>query len=184
MSVLLGKGDGSFDLPVPYEVQAGTLAINHGDFNGDGKLDLIVSDVNGSFEVLPGNGKGGFGAPIETTKYASGAPILIADFNGDGKLDVANGPYVVFGNGKGKFENAEKISGSENESSSDPHFDLSSDNSEFWSATPVGRLQKNLLRTSWWEAIMTSRPVQSSGFLVSANQFSQWELLHGESRIS
>src|SRR2546430_2393690 len=58
-----------------------------GDFNGDGKPDLAVSDIiGGGFLVLLGNGDGTF-HPANTNGVAQYYSFAVADFNGDGKLD-------------------------------------------------------------------------------------------------
>ena len=44
VSVLLGKGDGTFQPQVTYAVGSNPGAIVAGDFNGDGRTDLVVSD--------------------------------------------------------------------------------------------------------------------------------------------
>jgi hypothetical protein len=81
------------------------------DFNGDGKLDLAVTDSTGVW-ILLGNGDGTFQNPVS---YAAGPypdSIAIADFNGDGKPDIVVGDNgrnrysvsVLLGNGDGTFQ--------------------------------------------------------------------------------
>jgi hypothetical protein len=82
-----------------------------GDFNGDGKLDLLVSVVNsvaGGFPVLeyPGNGDGTFGTPstvVPSGMAGRGGSAVVGDFNGDGKLDFAYFSQVASGFGIGHF---------------------------------------------------------------------------------
>ena len=62
-----------------------------GDFNGDGILDLAVTNYSGSIlALLLGNGSGGLNA---ATVYSSGGSqpwaAAAGDFNDDGKLDLA-----------------------------------------------------------------------------------------------
>ena len=81
VTILIGNGDGSFQAPQTYLVEAGQLGL--GDFNGDGHLDIVTS----SGFILLGNGDGTF-QPAQS--YGpTGSSIAIADFNGDGELDVA-----------------------------------------------------------------------------------------------
>ena len=62
VSILLGNGDGTFQAHVSYPGGALPLGITNGDFNGDGKLDLAVTEWFGSSTVaiLLGNGDGSF----------------------------------------------------------------------------------------------------------------------------
>jgi hypothetical protein len=65
-----------------------------GDYNGDGNLDIVVSDrTAGEAFLLPGNGNGTFGTKVTFTTASGSFGVATADFNGDGALDlaVANG---------------------------------------------------------------------------------------------
>jgi hypothetical protein len=108
--ILLGKGDSTFERPLPYGV-AGPLAA--GDLNGDGRPDLAIKKDAGSVSVLFGNGDGSF-QPEAKFAAASGlgGGVVIADFNGDAKPDLAVGGYIwggggfsiLLGNGDGTFQ--------------------------------------------------------------------------------
>ena len=88
------------------------LAVVAGDFNRDGKLDLVVANSgSNNASVLLGNGDGTF---LDATSYGVGSTptsLAVADFNRDGKLDLAmttssNSVMVLLGNGDGTFQNA------------------------------------------------------------------------------
>ena len=89
VSLLLGKGDGTFQSAVSYLTGNDPFAVVAADFNHDGVLDLafINGDVN-RVSVLLGNGNGIF--PSHTDYRCGNAPIAVAvgDFNGDGWLDI------------------------------------------------------------------------------------------------
>ncbi|HEX8916038.1 MAG TPA: VCBS repeat-containing protein [Humisphaera sp.] len=62
------------------------------DFDGDGKLDLAVTDAfNGVVRVLRGNGDGTFAAAQEFDAGVSPEALAAGDFNKDGKADLAVG---------------------------------------------------------------------------------------------
>jgi Bacterial Ig-like domain (group 3)/FG-GAP-like repeat len=82
-----------------YSADAEAIAV--GDFNGDGKADLVVP---GSNLVFLGNGDGTFQTPLNFP--GSGGAVVVGDFNGDGKADLAVGGSVLLGNGNGSFQPA------------------------------------------------------------------------------
>jgi hypothetical protein len=86
VGVLLGNGDGTFRVPVTYAAIANLDSVTANDFNGDGKLDLLVSGSN-SVGLMLGNGDGSFQSPT-TYLVGGGGLVGVADLNGDGKPDV------------------------------------------------------------------------------------------------
>lgn len=104
-----GNGDGTFadgiTQPGPYIQSMNDIAI--GDFNGDGKTDVLESSYE-SQRLATGNGDGSFNAPVFVAGN-SGRVAGAGDFNGDGKLDfvsmdIIDGFATVrLGNGNGTF---------------------------------------------------------------------------------
>lgn len=124
----ISNGDGTFKPGYAYhfssQYQANT-PIAYGDFNGDGKIDLIA-ELSGTDQIayFAGNGDGSFQSPVFESINMSGAhfeadELLVADFNRDGKLDLitgVNGPtagvndiVLIPGVGSGQFGTAKNI---------------------------------------------------------------------------
>src|SRR5580658_623300 len=88
--VLISNGNGTFKPAKAYPVPAGVDRVVLGDFNGDGKLDVAVTNA-GTYDmvsVLPGTGSGTLKAPVVFGTNYGPSGIAAADFNGDGKLDI------------------------------------------------------------------------------------------------
>ncbi|HYK36554.1 VCBS repeat-containing protein [Alloacidobacterium sp.] len=92
----------------------GSMTIVQGDFNRDGKPDILMGGGSSPDDLTLqlGNGDGTFQAPLTVGLIANGPADMVAgDLNGDGKLDVVaitivNNPnlYVWYGNGDGTFQ--------------------------------------------------------------------------------
>jgi len=109
-SVLLGRGDGTFQPPINFPVDFQSAGIAVGDFNGDGRPDLAVTSASfqgGVVSVSLGNGNGTFGPRQSFPAGNNPGSVALGDLNGDGKLDVAvanvnsNNVSVLLGNGNG-----------------------------------------------------------------------------------
>src|SRR5207302_408575 len=119
VSALLGNGDGTFQTAVNYAAGLNSISIAVSDFNGDGKLDLVVANSGSTnISVLLGNGDGTFRPAVNYGAETAPYSVAVGDFNDDGKLDVAvanagSGYYqtggnvsVLLGNGDGTFQPA------------------------------------------------------------------------------
>ena len=94
MTVLLGRGDGTFRLRRYFAARVNASRIASGDLNGDGSPDLVFSD-GGSLAVMLNRGDATFQAPLW---YGFADTLAAGDFNGDGRLDLA-GAWVNDRNG-------------------------------------------------------------------------------------
>jgi hypothetical protein len=116
--MLLGNGDGTFDLDWHTESYYGPFGSVYGDFNGDGKPDLayIAFDAKNpynpprEFVVMLGDGTGSFqkGSTYWDKPDIGYRYLAAGDFNGDGNLDLAVAAdqkvEMFSGNGDGTFQ--------------------------------------------------------------------------------
>lgn len=127
VSVLLGRGDGTFPFPgdankfAEYPVGNLSNCVVVADLDGDGNEDLVVTnmrgqrnaeplDIDGDVSVLLGIGDGTFS---EETIYFTGrgpSAVVVEDFNKDGIKDLAvlnindDNVALLLGLGKGRFQ--------------------------------------------------------------------------------
>ena len=130
VSVLLSKGDGSFEAPIEYPISGAgsTLLLTAGDFDQDGAPDLAAvaaapsdySRARTRVNLLMGRGNGTFLQPagwIDDGDPSDDPAVAVAagDLNGDGIPDLVlqdnfrYGPYrcsitTLVGNGDGTFQ--------------------------------------------------------------------------------
>jgi hypothetical protein len=113
LAIFLGDGNGGFKLAKSYPVGVASIAVAAGDFDGDGHLDVVVTNSGfqspGSVMTFLGDGHGRLHK--RTTYKLNGGPFGIAaqDLNGDNHPDLAvalnlTGSVAVFLNdGTGHF---------------------------------------------------------------------------------
>jgi hypothetical protein len=121
LAILIGHGDGTFDSPVLYQSLNNPYGIAVGDFNNDGKMDIVIRNPE-ALALSLGNGDGTFlpgyvilAEPSTVVSVNPPGPILnglvsftVADLNEDGNLDIAvaeDGERVdvLLGTGTGTF---------------------------------------------------------------------------------
>jgi FG-GAP-like repeat/Carboxypeptidase regulatory-like domain/FG-GAP repeat/Two component regulator propeller len=110
VSVLLGRGDGTFKAEQRFPVGAQPQAIAVADVNHDGRPDLVTANQGSDdVSVLLGRGDGTFKAEQRFVVGDSPVSVAVADLNGDGLSDLvtANVGFsavtVLLGRGDGTF---------------------------------------------------------------------------------
>ncbi|MFM9965185.1 MAG: FG-GAP repeat domain-containing protein [Planctomycetaceae bacterium] len=120
MSVLLGRGDGTFADPQRFAAGQRPIALSVADVNGDGWLDLVTASRVRNVSVLLGLGDGTF---AEQSRFAVGqdsSAMSVVDVNGDGRLDLvtannftanqlSSDVSVLLGRGDGTFAEQQRF---------------------------------------------------------------------------
>ena len=122
VAVFYGTGDGSFPTSAEYPAsvlnQTLPTGVAVGDFNKDGKPDIVVASssgccpLSGGITVLLNNGNGTFGTPVmySNPSGVDNGLVAAADMNADGNLDVVESSEggsnvaVFLGTGESTFQ--------------------------------------------------------------------------------
>ena len=111
LSVLEGRGDGTFIATGSYATGLGPVHAAVADLNGDMRLDVVVANLaSNDVSVLLGNGDGSFQPQVRYR--AAGGPrwVAIGDPNRDGRPDIVvsndttSSFGLLLGNGNGTFK--------------------------------------------------------------------------------
>lgn len=115
--LLVGNGAGAFSVGGSFVATGGLFesSMSSGDFNADGRPDLVTAQVPVSgVNILFNDGNGGF-VTAETVDVMRAFSLANGDFNTDGNPDVAvtnrqaNTVSILLGNGLGFFSLASTI---------------------------------------------------------------------------
>ncbi len=122
VTILLGNGDGTFQIVAPISVGQFPISIAEGDFEDDGRIDLAVADqLSGDITILSNQGGGNFQAlpPIELPAGTTPSSVVAGAFS-TGFLDLAvTDSYqsvvdILQGHGDGTFSLASSYTVGEN----------------------------------------------------------------------
>jgi hypothetical protein len=112
VSVLLGRGDGTFAAERRFAVGVGAspTSVAVADLNGDGIPDLVTANADSNdVSVLLGRGGGTFAPQQRFAVGRTPQSVIVADLNGDGLPDLVNSNVfsddvsVLLGRGGGTF---------------------------------------------------------------------------------
>jgi hypothetical protein len=90
VGVRMGAGDGTFGVPVTYNVGQSPVAIAAIDVDLSGRPDLVIANASdANISVLTNDGSGAFAAAVNYPTGLNPSAIAVTDFDGDTYPDVA-----------------------------------------------------------------------------------------------
>ena len=99
-----------------YQVSSPVDFLQLGDFDGDGRKDILIASRDGNLRLLPGDGQGGFSAEQQISLPGTVTSLTSGEFRAaDGRVDVAvgingpQGPEVLVFDGASGGLNAEPL---------------------------------------------------------------------------
>lgn len=111
VAILMNNGDGTFSAKVEYPTEARPYSVFCADLDGDGDVDLAVSnEINSTVSIFKNNGDGTFQPKVDYGVGAEPYSVSGGDLDGDGDVDLATanwGGYsasVLINNGDGTFQ--------------------------------------------------------------------------------
>ena len=110
VSVLLGRGDGTFLPYVPYSIGTSPNSVAVGDFTHDGNLDIVTANFYAdTVSVLLGRGDGAFLPAVSYPVGIEPVSLAVGNITHDGSLDIVTVNFytdtmsVLLGRGDGTF---------------------------------------------------------------------------------
>lgn len=116
VSILLGNGDGTFQVRRTFTVGDGPHSLSIADVNADNNVDIVaVNRISDDVSVLTGNGDGTF--PTQKRFAAGNFPssVVVGDLNGDRIPDavttnfLSNNFSILLGNDDGTFQTQQPV---------------------------------------------------------------------------
>src|SRR5688572_14785222 len=105
----------SLAAPVGYSAGPTPLAVATGDFNGDGRSDVVTCGNANNVSVLLSNANGTLQAAQQFATGVAPRSVAVGDVNNDGKQDIVTANpgggnvSVLLGNGNGTFQPAQNV---------------------------------------------------------------------------
>ncbi len=144
-----------------------------GDFDGDGKIDILYNtEIGGTFKYVfmknLGNGNFQIRTPVEMDLYVSNTPAK--DFNNDGRADILSRNIIFYGRADGTFDRVQLPGGSAStynmrgaELSGDHNLDVIEIGSDYY-ATYISNGAGGFTRTFYQKNLESFMPLKFEDF--------------------